>query len=97
MIRLLQPFVAGADAAASLPAQLPAPATASHCRPLVGAIRWDAWQENGQGGWLVPTLNPDGSTNADHLTALAAKLKNETKPNALPGKTSQHSQSNQEP
>ena len=56
-----------------------------------------AWNENDEGGWLVPTLNPDGSTNADRLTVLAAKLKNETKPNASPEKTSQPSQSNQEP
>ncbi len=56
-----------------------------------------AWNENDEGGWLVPTLNPDGSTNADRLTALAAKLKHETKPNASPEKASQHSQSSQEP
>jgi hypothetical protein len=40
-------FAADRDAAASPPAKLPAPAASSHGRPLVGAIRWDAWQENG--------------------------------------------------
>ena len=35
-----------------------------------------AWNENDEGGWLVPTLNPDGSPNADRLAAITAKLKN---------------------
>ena len=37
-----------------------------------------AWNENDEGGWLVPTLNVDGSTNAERLAAIAAKLKKET-------------------
>ncbi|MCC6821343.1 MAG: hypothetical protein IT579_11485, partial [Verrucomicrobia subdivision 3 bacterium] len=40
-------FAEGADAPASIPAKLPAPLASSHAKPLVGAIRWDAWQENG--------------------------------------------------
>lgn len=39
-------FAVGADLSGSIPARLPAPAASSHGRPLVGAIRWDAWQEN---------------------------------------------------
>jgi len=35
-----------------------------------------AWNENDEGGWLCPTLNPDGSANNDRLAAIAAKLKN---------------------
>ena len=34
-----------------------------------------AWNENDEGGWLCPTLNPDGSANTDRLAAIAAKLK----------------------
>ena len=34
-----------------------------------------AWNENDEGGWLVPTLNPDGSINTERLDAIAAKLK----------------------
>ena len=34
-----------------------------------------AWNENDEGGWLVPTLKPDGSANTDRLAAIAAKLK----------------------
>ena len=45
-----------------------------------------AWNENDEGGWLVPTLNLDGSTNAERLTAIAAKLKHETESNPAPGK-----------
>ncbi|NOS71637.1 MAG: hypothetical protein HOP33_17145, partial [Verrucomicrobia bacterium] len=41
------PFAGGADAPASIPAKLPARVASSHAKPLVGAIRWDAWQENG--------------------------------------------------
>lgn len=40
-----------------------------------------AWNENDEGGWLVPTLNPDGSPNAERLAAIAAKLKQETNRN----------------
>ena len=34
-----------------------------------------AWNEHDEGGWLCPTLNPDGSINNDRLAAIAAKLK----------------------
>lgn len=34
-----------------------------------------AWNENDEGGWLVPTLNPDGSINAERLDAIAGVLK----------------------
>lgn len=44
-----------------------------------------AWNENDEGGWLVPTLNPDGSANADRLAAIAAKLKSGTNINPSPG------------
>lgn len=30
-----------------------------------------AWNEHDEGGWLCPTLNPDGSPNADRLDAIA--------------------------
>ena len=56
-----------------------------------------AWNENDEGGWLVPTLNPDGSANADRLTAIAARLKHETNTNPSPGTNSQPSQSNTKP
>ncbi len=31
-----------------------------------------AWNENDEGGWLIPTLNPDGSTNASRIKAIQA-------------------------
>jgi hypothetical protein len=34
-----------------------------------------AWNENDEGGWLVPTLNLDGSTNSQRLAAITAMLK----------------------
>jgi hypothetical protein len=34
-----------------------------------------AWNEHDEGGWLCPTLNPDGTINAERLQALAAVLK----------------------
>ena len=43
----LSSLARGANAPASIPAKLATPKSASHGRPLVGAIRWDAWQENG--------------------------------------------------
>ena len=58
-----------------------------------------AWNENDEGGWLVPTLNPDGSTNSDRLAAIVAKLKSATATDhaRLPGKNSQSPQSEKEP
>jgi hypothetical protein len=44
----------------------------------VNAVLIYAWNENDEGGWLVPTLNPDGSVNAERLDAIAAKLKRRT-------------------
>lgn len=34
-----------------------------------------AWNEHDEGGWLCPTLNPDGSPNTERLDAIAVKLK----------------------
>ncbi|MCY3022900.1 MAG: hypothetical protein NTW87_28310 [Planctomycetota bacterium] len=34
-----------------------------------------AWNEHDEGGWLCPTLNPDGSPNTERLDAIAAMLK----------------------
>ena len=58
-----------------------------------------AWNENDEGGWLVPTLNPDGSTNADRLTAIAAMLKSGTNTHNLrpSGKNSPAPQRNKNP
>jgi hypothetical protein len=56
-----------------------------------------AWNENDEGGWLVPTLNPDGSANSERLTAMAAKLKNKTGNTHSPGQDSQPTRSNQKP
>lgn len=56
-----------------------------------------AWNENDEGGWLVPTLNPDGSTNSDRLTAIAAKLKNEMDGQLLPKRNPQRPQSDKKP
>ncbi|MCF7816373.1 MAG: glycoside hydrolase family 99-like domain-containing protein [Kiritimatiellales bacterium] len=36
------------------------------------------WNENAEGGWLVPTLNPDGSANTERIDAIEKKLKNVT-------------------
>jgi hypothetical protein len=33
-----------------------------------------AWNENDEGGWLVPTLNSDGSTNVNRISALNKML-----------------------
>lgn len=33
-----------------------------------------AWNEHDEGGWLCPTLNPDGTANTERLDALAAML-----------------------
>jgi hypothetical protein len=32
------------------------------------------WNENDEGGWLVPTLNPDGSPNTERLDAVRKVL-----------------------
>ena len=56
-----------------------------------------AWNENDEGGWLVPTLNPDGSANTDRLVAIAAKLKNETNSNHSHGNNSQRPQFDKTP
>jgi len=37
-----------------------------------------AWNEHDEGGFLCPTLNPDGSANTSRLDAIAAMLKNFT-------------------
>jgi hypothetical protein len=34
-----------------------------------------AWNEHDEGGWLCPTLNPDGSANCDRLDAIAGMLR----------------------
>jgi hypothetical protein len=34
-----------------------------------------AWNEHDEGGWLCPTLNPDGSANTKRLDAIAKMLK----------------------
>lgn len=34
-----------------------------------------AWNENDEGGWIVPTLNPDGSANEDRVKALGAAVR----------------------
>ena len=33
------------------------------------AVLLYAWNENDEGGWLIPTLNPDGSTNRSRIKA----------------------------
>jgi len=33
-----------------------------------------AWNENDEGGWLVPTLNPDGTANTERIEAIRALL-----------------------
>jgi len=33
-----------------------------------------AWNEHDEGGWLCPTLNPDGTANTERLDALAEML-----------------------
>lgn len=37
-----------------------------------------AWNENAEGGWLVPSLNSDGSANTDRLAAITAMLRSRT-------------------
>lgn len=39
------------------------------------AILTYAWNENDEGGWLVPTLNPDGSPNTSRIDALGELTK----------------------
>lgn len=39
------------------------------------AVLTYAWNENDEGGWLVPTLNPDGSANTGRLDALGELTK----------------------
>jgi hypothetical protein len=34
-----------------------------------------AWNENDEGGWIVPTLNADGSTNTARLQVIGHTLK----------------------
>jgi hypothetical protein len=36
-----------------------------------------AWNEHDEGGWLCPTLNPDGTANTERLLALATVLKSD--------------------
>ena len=38
-----------------------------------------AWNENDEGGWLIPTLNSDGSTNCSRIKAIQA-LRPRSKP-----------------
>ena len=38
------------------------------------AIILYAWNENDEGGWLIPTLNSDGSTNVSRIKALQESL-----------------------
>ena len=39
-----------------------------------------AWNENDEGGWIVPTLNPDGSTNDDRVQALGRAVRQWQRP-----------------
>jgi hypothetical protein len=34
-----------------------------------------AWNENDEGGWLIPTLDPDGTPNLERIGAARAALK----------------------
>jgi hypothetical protein len=43
-----------------------------------------AWNEHSEGGWICPTLNPDGSTNSQRLAAIAKMLKSRTANHASP-------------
>ncbi len=38
------------------------------------AIIVHAWNENDEGGWLIPTLKPDGQSDNRRLEAIAAVL-----------------------
>ena len=40
-----------------------------------GTIIIYAWNEYDEGGWLCPTLSPDGSSNSDRLNALSRVLR----------------------
>ena len=42
-----------------------------------GTVLVYAWNEHDEGGWLCPTLNPDGTANAERLQALATVLKSD--------------------
>ncbi len=42
-----------------------------------GTVLIYAWNEHDEGGWLCPTLNPDGTANTERLQALATVLKSD--------------------
>ena len=42
-----------------------------------GTVLVYAWNEHDEGGWLCPTLNPDGTANTERLRALATVLKSD--------------------
>ena len=44
-----------------------------------------AWNENDEGGWLIPTLNADGSANTERLYALRQVLRPGAAPSSNPG------------
>lgn len=73
--------------------------TSSHLTNATPAntVLFYAWNENDEGGWLIPSLNPDGSTNSERLTAIAAKLKNKLDDHASPGNSFQRPQSDKKP
>jgi hypothetical protein len=60
---------------------------ASHLERAIGFVRENravceanaiiiyAWNENDEGGWLSPTLNPDGTANTERLDAIRAVLR----------------------
>lgn len=49
-------------------------AEADRARCPAQAIITYAWNEHDEGGWLCPTLKPDGGANAERLDAIAAML-----------------------
>lgn len=42
-----------------------------------GCIIIYGWNENDEGGWLIPTLNADGTANEDRIKALRSVLRND--------------------
>ena len=45
------------------------------------------WNENDEGGWLIPTLGPDGRPNEDRIKALAKVLRTPASPARLQSET----------
>ena len=42
------------------------------------------WNENDEGGWLIPTLGSDGQPNEDRIKALAKVLRVSSSPDPAP-------------